>query len=229
MATYTINPSVDAYITASNANFGTLRTLTAGSSVTDDTTLHIACDKPGSYEIKRDILVFDTSSIPDGDVISSAKFYFYRQDSGDSEGNNTLAIQGATPASEAVIVVGDWDCMTINTPTEYATRLNFSAIGASGYHSFTLNASGIAAINKTGNTVIAVREGTHDIDNSAPAGTGNYLIYTSSSGANPPYLEIVTGADGPANLKTYNTNVKANIKTINTNPLANIKSLNTNT
>lgn len=35
-------------------------------------------------------------------------------------------------------------------------------------------------------------------------------------------------AAGPANLKTYNTNLKANIKTINTNPIANVKSLNTN-
>lgn len=34
---------------------------------------------------------------------------------------------------------------------------------------------------------------------------------------------------GPANLKSYNTNLKANIKSINTNVLANIKSLNTNT
>jgi len=33
---------------------------------------------------------------------------------------------------------------------------------------------------------------------------------------------------GPANLKTYNTNLKANIKTINTNPIANVKTLDTN-
>lgn len=35
-------------------------------------------------------------------------------------------------------------------------------------------------------------------------------------------------ASGPANLKSYNTNLKANIKTINGNPIANCKSLNTN-
>lgn len=35
-------------------------------------------------------------------------------------------------------------------------------------------------------------------------------------------------ASGPANLKSYNTNLKANIKSINTNLIANIKSLNTN-
>lgn len=36
------------------------------------------------------------------------------------------------------------------------------------------------------------------------------------------------GASGPANLKSYNTNLKANIKSINTNLIANVKSLNTN-
>lgn len=42
-------------------------------------------------------------------------------------------------------------------------------------------------------------------------------------------LDIAAGASpGPANLKSYNTNLKANIKSINTNPIANIKSLNTN-
>lgn len=35
-------------------------------------------------------------------------------------------------------------------------------------------------------------------------------------------------ASGPANLKSYNTNVLANIKSINTNLIANVKSLDTN-
>jgi hypothetical protein len=40
------------------------------------------------------------------------------------------------------------------------------------------------------------------------------------------YTEAV--ASGPANLKSYNTNLKANIKSINTNLLANVKKLDTN-
>lgn len=36
------------------------------------------------------------------------------------------------------------------------------------------------------------------------------------------------GTSGPANLKTYNTNLKANIKSIDTNLIANVKSLDTN-
>lgn len=41
-------------------------------------------------------------------------------------------------------------------------------------------------------------------------------------------LAVAPAVSGPANLKTYNTNVKANIKTINTNAIANVKTLNTN-
>lgn len=37
-----------------------------------------------------------------------------------------------------------------------------------------------------------------------------------------------TASAGPANLKSYNTNLKANIKTINTNAISNTKTLNTN-
>lgn len=42
------------------------------------------------------------------------------------------------------------------------------------------------------------------------------------------YYAVWSAPAGPANLKSYNTNLKANIKTINGNPIANVKSLNTN-
>ena len=59
------------------------------------------------------------------------------------------------------------------------------------------------------------------------SGNGNTLTGTGSPGYSTdiPYTDA---AVGPANLKSYNTNVKANIKTINTNPIANVKSLDTN-
>jgi len=41
-------------------------------------------------------------------------------------------------------------------------------------------------------------------------------------------LTLSAVASGPANLKSYNTNVKANIKSINTNAIANVKSFDTN-
>lgn len=41
-------------------------------------------------------------------------------------------------------------------------------------------------------------------------------------------LDLNIASSGPANLKSYNTNVLANIKSINTNLIANVKSLDTN-
>lgn len=49
-------------------------------------------------------------------------------------------------------------------------------------------------------------------------------LYNSGAGFAYPF----TTASGPANLKSYNQNLKANIKSINTNLIANVKSLNTN-
>lgn len=62
---------------------------------------------------------------------------------------------------------------------------------------------------------------------------GGVLLFSSADTSQTTYFDdlsetITPPPSGPANLKTYNTNVKANIKSINTNILANIKSLNTN-
>lgn len=58
--------------------------------------------------------------------------------------------------------------------------------------------------------------GANSTDNQAVDTDGSGWIFTP-----PPAI-------GPANLKSYNTNLKANVKSINTNLIANVKSLNTN-
>ena len=67
--------------------------------------------------------------------------------------------------------------------------------------------------------------------------TNHYLIFSDSQGvpgggaegdAYAQMFAVEIPAVGPANLKSYNTNLKANIKTINGNLIANCKSLNTN-
>ena len=50
----------------------------------------------------------------------------------------------------------------------------------------------------------------------------------TAGGSRGAFASFPAVASGPANLKTYNTNVVANIKTINTNVIANVKTLNTN-
>lgn len=67
--------------------------------------------------------------------------------------------------------------------------------------------------------------------NSAQTPTGSKTMTVTSN--SQEFFGIMVGfapslSSGPANLKSYNTNLKANIKSINTNLIANIKSLDTN-
>ena len=68
--------------------------------------------------------------------------------------------------------------------------------------------------------------------NGAHTPAGSYSL--NATHTNQPRAYIIVSfappgaASGPANLKSYNTNVAANIKSINTNLIANVKSLNTN-
>lgn len=59
---------------------------------------------------------------------------------------------------------------------------------------------------------------------SSGVATANITYYWDEIGTSDPDV----AASGPANLKSYNTNLKANIKSINTNLIANVKTLNTN-
>jgi hypothetical protein len=54
------------------------------------------------------------------------------------------------------------------------------------------------------------------------------LLHMEGSDGSTTFTDDSATTSGPANLKSYNTNLKANIKSINTNPIANVKSLNTN-
>lgn len=52
--------------------------------------------------------------------------------------------------------------------------------------------------------------------------------WSAQSALYPKLYLAWTVPSGPANLKSYNTNLKANIKSINTNLIANVKTLDTN-
>lgn len=75
-------------------------------------------------------------------------------------------------------------------------------------------------------------QGTFLYDSNGTTGGGSYSQTVTDT--NSAYISgfqlsfYPTGGGGPANLKSYNTNLKANIKSMNTNLIANVKSLNTN-
>jgi hypothetical protein len=106
---------------------------------------------------------------------------------------------------------------------------------------FYLDGSAVTPVNVSGsNTTTSAGTRNFTMGGAASAGSFDGLIdefgvwdrvltsgevttlYNSGNGLTYPEVS------GPANLKSYNTNLKANIKSINTNLIANVKSLNTN-
>lgn len=123
---------------------------------------------------------WDTSSIPDGAVISSSTVGFIGTEVGTDLGDTDVQIVSlATPANETAMVAADFDPADFGA-TVFASA-SVSGINVAGTSNdnnlFTLNANGIAAINKTGNTYFGARI-KWDTDNSF-TGTWASSVFTS--------------------------------------------------
>ncbi len=117
--------------------------------------------------LMRSFFLFDTSSLPDTDTIDSATFSVYAKSKADAPGDAPdMNIYSASPASDTALV--DADFSTGGT-TEYATTLSYASITTSAYNDFTLNATGLAAIDATGITKFCGRNANYDVAGVAPA------------------------------------------------------------
>lgn len=86
--------------------------------------------------------------------------------------------------------------------------------------------SSIGICNATTGPDTACYDSNGTVSSGSNTLTANFCASTT---CNTTLISIAPAAGtGPANLKTYNTNVKANIKTMNTNPFANVKTFDTN-
>ena len=157
--------------------------------------------------MSRSYFPFDTSGLSDATINSATvNIYVYSNlRSGNPYWDGATNLTTAIRTSPTTLQTSDYaianhgSTKLSNTSVTYASRV----VGA--YEQYVLNASGIAAINKTGYTSLAYRQ-DGDIDNSAPDGTPySYLIpqlHTSESAGTgqDPYLEVVFNR--PPNIPT---------------------------
>lgn len=102
--------------------------------------------------------------------------------------------------------------------------------GEDGFvQSFTVNTSTWAVTTSAGRLEFDTTNG--QLHTCCQVDTSHFINFWSGvdSDGFVQVFGVELAASGPANLKSYNTNLKANIKSINTNLIANVKSLNTNT
>jgi RHS repeat-associated protein len=126
------------------------------------------------YAIVRSFFLFDTASLPDTDVISSATLSVYMHARSTSQplattSDHSLVVLQSSPAANNNLVNDDYDQVgSINSPTEGSDRYHIDDdFTMNQYNNISLNGTGIGWISKTGITKLGSRH-TADVDNVQP-------------------------------------------------------------
>ena len=151
-------------------------------------------------DIWRCIMNFDTSSITAGATITAATLSLYVNagyNYGVGLGDTSVHAVSATPASTANVVNGDLSQLG---STSFGNFASINALSGGSYNIMTLNASGIAAINKTGITSLGLKLGW-DIAGSFTGTWGSFLFtgagfFTADQGTNFAPVLTVTYSKG---------------------------------
>ena len=165
-----------------------------------DTTLDIyveslvAVGAHGTSSIGRAFLPFDTSSLDNGASVSAATLTLTSVATTLEGGSKTkIGLVQTTQASSTSLAVADYDtCGSVDSPTEGATEISLPA--DEGTAVFTLNATGLTWISKTGYTKLGVR-GQLDIEDywetyTSDRGTSTQFYKPTATAAKRPTLDV---------------------------------------
>jgi len=163
--TLTIYSTYDGGIYNNSGDWSTARDATSG-------TLDQGCNAGesygrlvgGDYYVGRTFLTFDTSAIPDSDIIDSAVLSVSPGTLSGGGTSRSINIYDSTHTDDPI--AGDYD---LAGTTAYSTAITQDLLVVDTYSDFTLNASGLSAINASGYSKFSVREVQKDVANSAPA------------------------------------------------------------
>ena len=121
--------------------------------------------------IQRLFMLFDTSSIGAGNVVSSATLSGYVLTVASANGTLTAGLVGSTPASNTAISASDYS--NVGSTEFSSSRLSSATATTNAYNAYALNADGIAAISTTSVSKFAIRPGV-DIDAGSPPWANAY-------------------------------------------------------
>jgi hypothetical protein len=204
MTTTTIYPTIDNTVlrSAPNVDWSDLATGNGTGTGTDSwlwdwiVRIQSSTSTDKWSLLHRGVFVFDTSSIPSGDVISAVTLKI----GGHSKADPATAIApdvnvygiGAS-GTDTQILAGDYQ-LAGSTPF-CDTPITYAGWDIAGVNDFIFNAAGIAAIDKAGYTRLCLRNANYDVANVAPAWIGvvqNHDLNADMDEGSPrPELEIV--------------------------------------
>jgi hypothetical protein len=183
---------------------------TATATAVNDSALNVqifSASRSGGWLIYRGHILFDTSSIPDANIISAATVGLSNSVSAtydtENDANSFVSIVTSSAlTSNTAVGTGDYDAPTTTECHGSGERLDVGSPPAqNNYATFTLDSTGIAEISKTGVTTLGAREG-HDINDdqptTAPPSSGDTGYNPHSADAtgtsNDPYLQVTHAA-----------------------------------
>lgn len=161
----------------------------------------------------RSYFLFDTSMIPSDATITAATLSIYTYSKMDDLGiTPSINVYSSNPASNTALI-GDDYAQTGSTP--FATAISWSNIAEGGDTVFTLNSTGIAAIDKSGVSKFSIKT-NYDATNTAPTTSvyndvtevGCYFSEAGIDGMDvnyTPYLTITYTTGGTTTTTTTTT------------------------
>lgn len=156
-----------------------------------------------TYYVRRQVTYFDTSVVG-SDTISAATWSVATLTGGSASANSDSVVLVEFTGSQP-FVSGDFDLFGT---TSWGQKTLASFSGTNGvYNDISMNATGIAAINKSGVTKVGTRN-LNDINNSTPTGQNYMRVYDADQTGTTvdPKLVIVHAAAVGGNTKGYQLN-----------------------
>ena len=218
-----------ATLIAASGNFNDVNTTAGGLIQIESTTTTDQWDA-----MLRSIFTLDTSALTSSASISSAIFSIYGSTKADNIAcSPTINVYDATPAVNNNLADGDFS--QCGSTSFLDSSLTYSAWSTTGYNDFTFNATGVAAISKTGITKLSIRNANFDVAATSPTWPGGSAKQSYMAGnfadtadvtSDPKLVITYTILVGPANLKTWDGLATASVKTIDGLAMASVKTWN---
>jgi len=188
--------SRDGGIRNSGTTYSIVQSAATGTEVSAGATTYYTQNalSGGIYYVSRIFLPFDTSTLPDAVIISSATLGIYGTvvNAEGNPGHTDLKLYEGT--QDEPITLADFDSFNSTLLTDDASPWEYP-LSSSGYSTVSLNAAGIALINKAGVTKYCIRQ-SGDVNASQPT-TQNYAeIYLYEKGAGYKPKLVVTYTEG---------------------------------
>lgn len=193
----------ESHFVGSGLTWASIR-IAAGTSASDISTspsLGFICDNvSGKFTtLRRAIFLFDTSALTSAANITSAVLSLYINAKADTNSYApTIDIYTSTPASNTALIGTDF--AQVGSTSQTGAPKSYASLITSAYNDFTLDATGISNVSKTGISKFGARERKYDADNTTPAwATG------ASTTINWASADTAGTTQDPKLVITYNT------------------------